>query len=116
MTVPNGSISRVTNYSRGDLLAVVDMPVTYGTDLEKASAIMIAAGLEYMEKHDNILEEPHVLGIIELGDSGPVLRMIVRVKPLTHWETERELRRMIQTEFRAQGVDMPYPHRIVLSK
>lgn len=116
MTVPNGSISKITNYSRADLLAVIDMPLSYDTDIEKASLIMLKAGLDYMEKHDNILEEPHVLGIIELGDPGLVLRMIVRVKPLTHWETERDLRRVIKTEFQAQGVDMPYPKRIVVCK
>jgi len=106
MTIPNGSISKITNYSRSDLLAVVDIPLIYGTDIEKASLIMRRAGLEYMEKHDNILEEPHVLGIIELGDLKLVLRMVARVKPLTHWETERELRRVIATEFQAQGVDI----------
>jgi small-conductance mechanosensitive channel len=46
-----------------------------------------------------------MLGIIELGDSSLVLRMIVKVKPLTHWETERDLRRLIQDMFKAQGVE-----------
>lgn len=105
MTMPNGNISKITNYSRADLLAVVDMPLSYEADIEKASLIMRSVGLEYMEKHDNILEEPHVLGIIELSGSGLVLRMIVRVKPLTHWETERDLRRLIKMEFEAQGVE-----------
>lgn len=115
-TLPNGTITKVTNYSRSDLLAIIDMPVTYETDIEQASEIMRDAGLEYMEEHDNILEEPHVLGIIEVGDSGMVLRMIVRVKYLTHWETERALRRMTKERFAERGVDMPYPRRVVLSK
>lgn len=115
-TVPNGIVTKVTNFSRSELLAIIDMPVTFETDIEKAGEIMRGAGLEYMEEHDNILEEPHVLGIIELGDSGMVLRMIVKVKPLTHWETERSLRRMIKERFAKSGIDMPYPRRVVLSK
>ena len=62
-TIPNGSITKVTNYSRGDHLAVIDMSISYEADIEKASALMQAEGLAYMQNHDNILEEPHVLGI-----------------------------------------------------
>ncbi len=113
--IPNGNITKVINYSRGDNLAVLDIPVSYDTDIEKASGIMQSLGLEYMKAHDNILEEPHVLGIIELEESSIVLRMIIRVKPLTHWETERALRRMIVDEFSRSGVKVPYPHRVVIS-
>jgi small conductance mechanosensitive channel len=116
MTIPNGSITKLINYSRKDMLAVIDIPVAYETDIGKISGIMYDVGLEYMEDHDNILEEPHVLGIIELSDSKMVLRMIIRVKPLTHWETERALRRLIIEKFESSGVSFPYPRRVVLKK
>lgn len=57
-----------------------------------------------------------MLGIIELSDSNMVLRMIIRVKPLTHWETERALRRMIIEKFEMSGISMPYPRRVLLKK
>jgi small conductance mechanosensitive channel len=69
-----------------------------------------------MRNHDNILEEPHVLGIISLDGSNMVLRMIIRVKPLTHWETERALRSAVKREFEAQGIGLPYTPRIILSR
>lgn len=115
MTIPNGSIGTVINYSRGGHLAIIDMPISYDTDIEKAGKIMHEAGLDYMAAHDNILEEPRVLGIIEFGDSEMVLRMIMRVQPLTHWETERALRKAIKESFDKNGVAIPYPHRVVLS-
>ena len=76
---------------------------------------MQKVGLEYKANHDNILEEPHVLGVISLGDSDVVIRMIMRVKPLTHWATERALRRAIKEEFDKQDVSIPYPHRVVIN-
>jgi small conductance mechanosensitive channel len=115
VTIPNGSINKLVNYSVGDNLAVLDIPVSYNTDIEKASAIMQSKGLEFMASHDNILEEPHVLGIIELEESSIVLRMIIRVQPLTHWETERALRRMIVEEFARNHVEIPFPHRVVIN-
>lgn len=114
-TIPNGNILKVTNYSRGDHLAIVDMSIAYEVDIEKASTIMQNMGLEYMANHDNILEEPHVLGIISFGESDVVLRMIIRVKPLTHWDTERALRRMVKEEFDRQDVEIPYPHHVVIN-
>ncbi len=115
VTIPNGSIETVTNYSRGGHLAIIDMPVTYDTDIEKAGEIMRSAGLDYKNAHDNILEEPRVLGIIEFGESQMVLRMVMRVKPLTHWETERDLRKAIKESFDKSGVPIPYPHRVVIN-
>jgi len=106
-TIPNGNITQVTNYSRGDHLAVIDMMVAHDTDLERASQIMQNTGLEYMKRHDNILEEPHVLGVEHMGRAAVTLRMIVRVKPLTHWETERALRRAVKEAFDANGIRIP---------
>lgn len=115
VTIPNGSIGTVVNYSRGGHLAIIDMPVTYDTNIDMAGDIMREAALNYMAGHDNILEEPRVLGIIEFGDSQMVLRMVMRVKPLTHWETERDLRRAVKESFDKNGVSIPYPHRVVIN-
>lgn len=114
-TIPNGIITKVTNYSRGDHLAVVDIAVSYETNIEKVCAIMLDTGLEYMKNHDNILEEPHVLGVEKLGDSDMTLRMIVRVTPLTHWETERALRRGIREALDNAGIMQPYPRRVMIN-
>jgi small-conductance mechanosensitive channel len=116
VTIPNGNISKLINYATSDSVAVLDIAVAYDTDIEKACEIMRSAGLAYMASHDNILEEPHVLGIIELGDSSIVLRMIVRVKPLTHWQTERALRRMIVEEFSRSQMEIPFPRRVVINR
>jgi small conductance mechanosensitive channel len=115
-TVPNGSITRVTNYSRGDHLAVIDMAIPYEANVEKACAIMHQTGLDYMKDYDHILEEPHVLGVESMGESGVTLRMIMRVKPLMHWETERELKKRIREALDGAGLKQPYPHRVLVNE
>lgn len=115
ITIPNGSIDTVINYSRGGHLAVIDIPVSLETDIEKAEATMRDVGLDYMTAHDNILEEPRVLGIIEFAESRMVIRMVIRVKALTHWETERDLRKAIKESFDKNGVVVPYPHRVIIN-
>ena len=114
--IPNGSIGKVTNFSRGDHLAIISMSVAYDSDLNEVSRIMQEAGEEYRKTHDNVLEEPHVLGVCEMNESDMVVKMIIRVKPLTHWVTERELMMTIKEEFDKNGVEIPFPHRVVISK
>lgn len=114
--IPNGSIGKVTNYSRGDHLAIISMSVAYDSDINKVSEIMQAVGEEYKEAHDNVIEEPHVLGVCEMNDSDMVVKMIMRVQPLTHWVTEREVRQKIKDEFDKNGIEIPFPHRVVISK
>jgi len=41
--------------------------------------------------------------------------MIMRVKPLTHWVTEREVMMLIKEEFDKNGIDIPYPHRVIIN-
>jgi len=113
--IPNGAIDKVINYSRGDHLAIISMSIAYESDAGKASEIMKAVGDEYKKSHDNVIEEAQVLGVTELGDSDMVIKMIMRVKPLTHWVTEREVMMLIKEEFDKNGIDIPYPHRVIIN-
>ncbi len=115
-TIPNGSINKVSNFSRGDHLAVISISVAYDSDIEKVNAVMLAVGEEYQKEHDNVIEEPHVLGVCELESSAMVVKMIMRVKPLTHWLTEREVLQNIKEAFDKNGIEIPYPHRVVINK
>ena len=113
--LPNGSFEKVINYSRGNLLAIINMSISYESDATKAGEVMKAVGLEYMKTHDNVIEEPQVLGVAVMGESDMVIRMIMRVKPLTHWTTERDMMLLIKQEFDKSGIEIPYPHRVVIN-
>ena len=58
-----------------------------------------------------LLKSRTCLGVCELNDSDMVVKMIMRVKPLTHWLTEREVMQKIKEEFDKKGIEIPYPHR-----
>jgi len=113
--IPNGVIDKVINYSRGNHLAIISMSIAYESDAAKAGEIMKAVGDEYRKSHDNVIEEPQVLGVTALGESDMVIKMIMRVKPLTHWVTEREIMMQIKEEFDKNGIDIPYPHHVIIN-
>jgi len=43
---------------------------------------------------------------MSLGASGITIRLVTKVKAMTHWEAERELKLLIKNHFDAQGVEI----------
>ena len=114
--VPNGEIKIVVNMTHGWSRALVDVDVAYKEDLDRVMLIMetAASGLQKEEKYKNsILEKPQVLGVQKLGDSGITIRLIVKTSPLKQWEITRELRKRIKEVFDREGIEIPFPQKVV---
>lgn len=115
--IPNGKIEQVTNHSRGGMGVLLDIGVAYEVDLDRAMAVIDGVCREMAgEQPELVLEEPRVLGVTELGDSGVTVQVFGKVKPMQQWSYARELRKRIKDALDAAGIEIPYPHRVVLSK
>ena len=53
------------------------------------------------------VEKPEVVGAVQLTGGEMVLRVVQRVKPLAHWEVQRELTRRIAARFVREGIALP---------
>ena len=115
--IPNGEVKTVTNHSRGDSLAIIDIGIAYEADVERAMDVLreLAEGY-YTNNQESIVQKPEVLGIIKFNESEVVIRTVVRTKPLMHWKTERELRKYILEAFKDQSIEIPYPKRVIINK
>ncbi|MEO6204524.1 MAG: mechanosensitive ion channel family protein [Mycobacteriales bacterium] len=110
--VRNGEIARIGNKSQGWARALLDIPVTWETDVETARTTMKAAADSMWSElpwSAKILEEPSVWGVEELGSSGVVLRLAVKTAPLAQWEVARELRERVKAAFDANGIALGVP-------
>lgn len=106
--IPNGSIAVLTNYSRTDSLAIVELPIAYEADAERALALMRAEAEAYhAELGDIAVEPPSAVGAVQLSGGELVLRVVQRVKPLEHWAVQRELTRRIAARFVQEGIALP---------
>ncbi len=106
--IPNGSITVLTNYSRTDSLAIVEFPIAYEADAERALALMREEAEAYhAELGDIAVEKPEVVGAVQLSGGEMVLRAVQRVKPLEHWAVQRELTRRIAARFVQEGIALP---------
>ena len=98
--VRNGEVLRVGNSSQGFAVAVVDVPLSYSADVEKAIALMA-------EKATALLEPPEMLGVETVTPEGIKLRMTVKVRPGKQWAVQRALRANLLAALDEAGFEPP---------
>lgn len=114
--IPNGEITVVTNQTRGWSRAVIELGVGYGTDLDRAlqvfgdEARLLAADPGWRPRIDGA---PEVSGVIALGESSVVIRTLIRTRPGQQWDVSREFRRRIKGRLDREGIEIPFPQRVV---
>jgi small-conductance mechanosensitive channel len=111
--IPNGQILQVTNYSKANSLAVIDMGVSYRTDLNKAMAVMQEAMQSVQAENDNIVGEVKILGVQALGERDVVLRVTAECRPTTQFSVQRQAYLRIKEAFDRAGIEIPYQQRVV---
>jgi small conductance mechanosensitive channel len=114
--VPNGTILRVGNMSQQWARALLDVSVAYGSDLDHAQAVIKRAADAVW--HDpawegEMLEEPELWGVEQLGAHGVMLRLVVKTTPSQQWRVSRELRKRIKVAFEEEGIEIPFPQRVI---
>ncbi len=114
--IPNGVIERVANKSQEWSRALLDISVAYQADTGRAAAIIKEAADAMWEDPAwsvEIVEEPEVWGVEELGADGVVIRLVVTTRPLSQWKVGRELRARVKAALDAAGIEIPFPQRVV---
>lgn len=115
--IPNGEVKLVTNHSRGNSLAIVDIGIAYESDAERAIAVLTETAENYFRRNpEAIIKSPTVLGIIRFNESEAVIRTIAETKALAHWNVERNLRKHILEAFKDNGIEIPYTKKVIIRK
>lgn len=112
VSVPNDQLMRetVVNYNLPESLTRVEMEVSvaYGTDLERAEAIL----LEIVEGAEGVVEDPAPeVNVVELGDSGVLIEVLAwQEGPRGRRGTRDEVYREALARLAEAGIEVPYPH------
>jgi len=102
--LPNSEIKKVTNHTRGDKAAIVDVTVAYEEDVDKVLKILEKFCETCSKKFENIIEGPTVLGILNFGSSGVIIRIFAKTICGKQGEIEREIRKEVKKVFDAEGI------------
>ena len=114
--VPNGVITTVTNLSRNFAFAVIDIGVSYRTNIEQVFALMREVAKELREDPSfgqRILDDIEIAGVEQWADSAVMIKARIKVIALWHGPIRREFLRRLKLAFDANKIEIPFPQRVV---
>ncbi|HEY1192162.1 MAG TPA: mechanosensitive ion channel domain-containing protein [Gemmata sp.] len=112
--IPHGTVTSVSNLTHGWSRAMIDVPVAYKESVNRVTDVLVQLGRELrldpvLGRH--ILEDPEMLGVEALSDTGVVIRFLLKTRPLQQWPVKREMLRRIKNRFDELGIEIAFPHR-----
>ncbi|WP_236793923.1 mechanosensitive ion channel family protein [Amycolatopsis sp. GM8] len=108
--VRNGEVLRVGNSSQGYANAVVDVPLVYTADVDRALDVLAASAIAAVSAEPlsgDVLEPPEVLGVETVTPEGMTIRVTVKVRPGRQWSVQRVLRAKVISGLEEAGFDPP---------
>lgn len=105
--IPNGSILKVSNHTRGHMQATVNVPVPYEADIGEVMSLLEEACQTVGQTMPEVVEGPSVLGVVDLKPGEVVIRMTAKTVPLQQVKVETTLRRLVREKFAAAHIPPP---------
>jgi small conductance mechanosensitive channel len=114
--VPNGQAvaNPIVNHTRkGRRRCILQVGIGYDDDIDLAFSTM----RDIMTSDSRAIAEPPAwFGVKELGDFAVVVEGRVWVETAVHRVFKSDMTKLIKEAFDREGIDMPYPHSVEISK
>jgi small conductance mechanosensitive channel len=111
--VPNGAVRVATNLTHEYSRVVVDIAVAYEESVDRVIDVISDEAGVFASDPDwapRFVDQPTVLGVDELAESGVIVRVLMTTDPDERWTVKREFLRRIKNRLDGEGIEIPYPH------
>ena len=115
--VPNGEIVVSSNMTQEYSRVNLNVSVSYAEDLDHVMKVINEVGEELAADEDwksVIISPPKSLRVDSFGESGIDIKILGDVQPIRQWEVMGELRRRLKRRFDEEGIEIPFPHRVMV--
>jgi len=115
IVVPNSDLiaSQVVNWTLGDrnIRLIIPVGVAYGSDVETVMRVLT----EVATQNSRVLKDPQPMALfLNFGESSLDFQLRVWIADFSdQWIIRSELIREVDRQFRAEGVEIPFPQRDV---
>lgn len=109
--ISNRNITEVINYSKAINLALIDIPVSYDSNIEKVKIIFDNLCFDLRKKYS--LNEVECVGVQDLADSAIVFRITASSKKLDKFEVARLVRKEVILELEKNKIEIPYQQVVI---
>ena len=113
MIIANHLIEEVINHSLDKSVAIVDIPVSYDTDIDKLESVLNKLFDKLNGNLDGLKGKISILGLQSYDDSSISFRVIVDTLPIMNYQVERELRKAIKVELDKNKIEIPFTQVVV---
>ncbi|MDH3216502.1 MAG: mechanosensitive ion channel family protein [Candidatus Krumholzibacteria bacterium] len=110
----NGQIGEIVNFSKEYTFAVVEVGVAYDSNLEDVYRVLGETGERLKAQTGDVLEPTRVQGLKNFGESDLVIRTLTKVRPGTHRQVARQMRKLIKEAFDREGIEIPFARRVLI--
>lgn len=105
--IPNRNITIVSNKSRSNMRAQIDIPLFVHTNLDQISDIVTKINEEYVSKHPAIVGEPTVFGPTTNANGQFVYRINIFTQNGAQFDIYAEFYKLYQKAILEEGIDLP---------
>jgi small conductance mechanosensitive channel len=117
--VPHGTINRVSNMAKQFARVNINLGVSYDADLEKVIAVINQVGKEMAEDDvwkADIIKPIAFERVDDFADSAVMVKVLGDTAPIRQWAVAGEFRKRIKIAFDKEGIEIPFPQRVVHTK
>lgn len=114
--IPNRNIENLSNYSRGDMRALVEIGFSYNDNIDKAFKVAQEVCDTIAKEDENIVEGPNVDGVETIDKHAVVMRITAQTKNMEQWGVQRELFKSVKEAFDENNIEMPYEYQVNVVK
>jgi moderate conductance mechanosensitive channel len=114
--IPHGEIKKVANLSKDFARINLNIGIAYAANLDHVIKIVNKVGDELSQDpqwKEFIIKPPQFLRVDDFADSSIVIKILGETQPLKQWELTGELRKRIKIAFDNEGIEIPFPQRVV---
>ena len=114
--IPHGEITKVANLSKDFARINLNIGIAYAANLDHVIKIVNKVGDELSQDpqwKEFIIKPPQFLRVDDFADSSIVIKILGETQPLKQWEVTGELRKRIKIAFDNEGIEIPFPQRVV---
>lgn len=105
--IPNRNISIISNLSRGNMLAIIDIKIFPDTPINKLEEIIKNVNEKLIPNDSNVVEEPILFGTLNGTDGSLIYEIFIKTKNETQFDTQTKYLAAYLTEITNEGIELP---------
>ncbi|GAA6237647.1 mechanosensitive ion channel family protein [Apilactobacillus micheneri] len=105
--IPNRNITSISNMSKERMKAEINIRVNPDTPITKVINVMKDINKEYVPKTKGIIDDPQLLGTVDMGDGTIAVKEYIPTTDETRFDVQFEFLQLYLEAIKAAGITLP---------